>query len=385
MTESASHFLCRLCNRRYRWSTAVAGKKLRCHCGETIAVPANSPDAAPMAASGRAAGLNYEANNSEDSEGIVSSFKAVAAHPWRNLVIPSAYIIAAIFALSIAISNLCSSATVALGLWTLLLGSVAVVAGGMILFGLIRGRQLEISFISFIVATFKMVAIILFVDGAAFTLTNYWVNIGVFTRHMEIGWKLVLAFPAIYLALAGVMAFALSYTLFNNQKDDFVALGFPVSAGLWVIHFVLIIGTLIGIHVYQVATYVRPPPPPPPPAPINAGPPPLPVTDADAKIMEKIHRGFVVMEGRQWESMRIKNDHGVAALVESLYNAGAKRVYVDMDSSYADGHPSKVYVELPDDPGQQGTCKTAADKFLAGTPTLGAPGEYQKFIVMPIN
>jgi hypothetical protein len=379
MTESASHFLCRLCNRRYRWSTAVAGKKLRCHCGETIAVPAISPDAAPPAHAKHQP--DYAPADGNESS---SSMMAVFAHPLRNLIFPAVYAIGALVVFFTCLPQLFGTLP-AVGACILLLGSTLVLAGGFLIYGLIRGRQMEIKIGSFAVAAFKILAIVLVTDAVAIALSTYWVNIGVFSRHMKLTIFLLLSFPAIYIAVIGIVLWVASWGVFNNQDDDFVAAGFPIAAGGWAAHFVLFIGTIIGIHVYKVATYVPPPPPPPPPAPVNTGPPPLPVTDADAKIIERIHRGFIVIEGRHWAQMRIKNDHGVAALVETMYNAGADRVYVDMESSYMDGHPSKVYVQLPDNPAQQGTCKTAADKVLAGTPTLGAPGEYQKFIAMPIN
>lgn len=45
MPESSSSIACDTCGRRYRWKPALAGKKVRCKCGEAMVVPDKAPDA----------------------------------------------------------------------------------------------------------------------------------------------------------------------------------------------------------------------------------------------------------------------------------------------------------------------------------------------------
>jgi len=43
VSDSASTIACAGCGRQYRWKPALAGKKVRCKCGDTLFVPDEAP------------------------------------------------------------------------------------------------------------------------------------------------------------------------------------------------------------------------------------------------------------------------------------------------------------------------------------------------------
>lgn len=376
----ASHFYCAMCNRRYRWYEAVAGRTLRCHCGQSIDVPVIEPPAGaiPVAA--------YQPTSTQDDDSsFYGDFLAIAAHPLRNIVFPAAYFVAALLALTITLHNLFPNAATATGIWIVIVGSSGLVAAGIMLVGLMRASHLEISLVSFAVASFKILAILLLVDASVFVLSNYWVSIGVFTRHMEIGPRLLLTFIAIFVAFIGAMLFGASYPVFNHQDDDFVAVGFPIAIGTWVAHFFVLVLVLVGLSIFRRATYV--PPPPPPAVTVQSAPPAAALSSDDEQIFEQIQRHQMI-EGRQFEHFRFRNDHGATALVETMYNAGAAKVYFDLRSTFSHGFPDQAYVQLPDDPQRQADCQAAAAKWIAGTqatPLNIPPGKYKKFLIVPLQ
>ncbi|HWB55051.1 MAG TPA: hypothetical protein VG722_12690, partial [Tepidisphaeraceae bacterium] len=222
----------------------------------------------------------------------------------------------------------------------------------------------------------------LLVDAAAFVLTNFWLDIGVFTRHMGISVRLALSFLAVYGAFVGVMLWLASYVLFNSQEDDFVSAGFPLASLGWVVHFVLFISVIIGLSIYshvtrQAASAARAATvtaavttaktPPPANAPGVAAIP----TSASANIakskadfqFEQMFRLGLIREGRQWQTYRKISDPVSDAFVRQMYAAGAANVFLDLRATVR-GHCIVGYVEQPADATHQATCRAAIANYI---------------------
>jgi hypothetical protein len=80
------------------------------------------------------------------------------------------------------------------------------------------------------------------------------------------------ALLVMFFGIAAAVVWAASFAVFHYHEDDFVSLGFPLSAGGWVAHFIIVIAYMISVNVY-LKHLPAPPPTPPQSSPANSATP----------------------------------------------------------------------------------------------------------------
>lgn len=247
MPEVATSFACEGCGKRYRWSSAVAGKKLLCTCGHPILVPADSPQEAIAGYVRTSRGLDTAHDESEEPVAF-----NLAGPFWRQFLIPLVFFIVG-FAATIewAVTDISVPHGEVL-FWFLMMVSVSLMAAVFLAYGIFRSGKLGISQISFASATLKLVAILFLADAAMLWFYYLLRSTGAMVARMT-----VVDWVALLLLFIGglvLVIFLTSYCLFYSQEDDFVAMRTPLAAGAWGLHFVTMIVlfavlVLCGLHL----------------------------------------------------------------------------------------------------------------------------------------
>lgn len=258
MPDSADTFPCLACNRRYRWNPAIAGKNLRCKCGQQISVP-HVPGVAPPA-------VDYSPASDESENSIAH----LLCHPIRNFVIPAIYAALILYCLIAFVPHLLGSTAEVAGFYIVTIGAALLVAGGIFIY---NAARFEISPISFLLGSLKILTVILLADAALIALCEYGVDAGAITRHMYLTIFVLFILIFIFFAVPAAVVWGASFAIFHYHEDDFVALGFPLAAGGWVAHFLLVIAYLICANIYLKHIYRPPSPTSSPPAAIQTNTP----------------------------------------------------------------------------------------------------------------
>jgi hypothetical protein len=340
---------------------------------------------APPVLSG-AATLGYEAAPSEDD---------LAAHPWRNVWFPTLFLIGGLLATFLWVHFTITTRGAFVLFWFVVAASAFTVTAVFVAYGLLFARKLERTTASFMTAAVKVLSILAITDALVLWVWNYLVWVGVIARHMS-GVRLI---EWLFFFCVVAIIKAASYCLFNTQDDDFVAAGFPLACLAWLGHFafaIVIIFVLAGIaHAAKQSrtTVMRVSPAAPAPAVTTrpttsapAGPGALAATPADQAIVKKILSGIEVKEAREWKQSRFKKDPSTDALVDHLYAAGAKRVYVD-ELSMETGRARILYAELPSDPKIESDCEKAYLDYAKqnNIPPKTTRGETRRFMVIELG
>jgi hypothetical protein len=185
-----------------------------------------------------------------------------------------------------------------------------------------------------------------------------------------------------------------SYPLFNDQDDDFVSAGVVLAGLAWIMHFFLFVLVVVGLAsiansilqkrqaTFAAATSG------PAPAPASTAPSAVAATDADRQLVRDIAAGIVVHEARDWKRMRFAKDPATDALVEQMYSAGARKVYIDLRGAQ-NGKPALGYVELPPDAKTQAACNAVYQAYLKENgmtfPPPGPPPVTRRFMAIQLK
>jgi hypothetical protein len=378
--SAEERFGCPGCGRSFRWKAEIAGRRMRCRCGEPVLVPEaraididdpdfelqmNSPPPALPFAVAAVPALAYHAPENPIQFHV---------HPLRDLWLPSVVLLAGILTLSMSVSGSRSKPFILLAFWLL----IAITALPPILlflgYGLLNSRKLQIAIRSYFIAAFKFLAVIIATDAAIMALSAY----GGFS------WS-----PAYLLASFCCAAIAIAGTwgcFFTSSDDDFHKAGLLLSIAVWVIHFLLLVfafGILASIVNSRKARTVPPPSASRSPAWMTAKIAGI----TDRQIQSAAAQGLLVREAREWRSVRYGNNSAVDTLVEGLYAAGATKVYVDMRNGGM-LHPAVAYVELPANPAEVAACLSAYQAYVTAAhlpPRTIMPAVSRKFTTFALR
>jgi hypothetical protein len=234
---------------------------------------------------------------------------------------------------------------------------------------------LGISFGTYGSAILKFVAIIVFIDSARLWLEVIMQSTGALPASGRGAHGSTLVDLLFTFALAAVAL----YFLFGI--DDSESRSFIGAMAFAIVFLDLVLAVVAHAAVHAVVTAARPRPaaaPAPAVAPVKpptvaATKPATPLvipTAADQEITRRVRdRSAIVMEGREWRD-KFLADNRSRRLVEQMYGAGARKVYVDVLAGGSRQTP-KMYVELPLDPAAARQCVEASQEYLRAV----APGQ----------
>jgi hypothetical protein len=394
--ESAQTFSCDVCGRKVKWSPAIAGKTGRCKCGATLRAP-DSVDAlgeddlllrlatAPKPLQEEPAyvqpppvpGLAYaRAPDADDTSVERMDLLREIYIPAGVLVLGFGLLLAFLgfegYFVSRAIRNTVFLAGTLMVVKTVVLGALAWLvarnSGGSL------GNPLTF--------VLKVAGLVVVLDAAILWAWAGMVGVGAIGPDGR--FYIVKTFLAL-LMVTIVVAAVIAQLLYGLRGDEANLFSRFVAWGNLMLNIVFVVG--LGIYAQSLGAKRRPPnlanaqvaaarmPAPPAAAPSGsmyipvvtlvsplsaqsmAVAPPSAVsvdTNPDHLIARRIMQGApVVMEGRDWTKTTFILDRQkpIARLIGEMYDAGAKRVYIDEvgDGMHlpASGLPADMYVELP--------------------------------------
>ena len=377
-------FLCTNCGKAIKWTPAIAGKNGRCKCGATIRVPlsmnapaeedflyAVEPPVAPAAvihaARPQPAANQQPARNIPASRNLGQSIAVL-----REIWIPAFVLLLGVggllawldfqgrlFFSAVVVALLAAGATMVIKTLVLCLFAWQVAKSNGGSFGNVPATVLKIA------------ALVVVLDAATLWTWAAMVATGAITPSGQFYITKTLAIMFLSTLLVAALIVQLLYGLHGDEANFFSRF---IAGGNLALNVVLLIS--VTIFVYSLSRSarrtlasapipvptIRIPTPAAPPAPyqqpaVRAEPGP------DQKIAILVNQGSpVVFEGRDWTKMFLYRpaDKPISAMIEQMYAAGAKRVYVQPFNS-----SPRVYVDLPSGDDQRAACLKVARQFHA--------------------
>jgi hypothetical protein len=393
-------FACSHCGKQYTWKPALAGKRAKCACGETLTVPdapggdddpydfAEPPPppkrtaappilqtpATPVATAGGAPALGYATGRTSDDEDRGRTQFDAFYHKPRDFYWPAGVLLVGYVALMAwAVTSGASGGGLVLFsayITVATLIKTAVMIGAAFVIAPMAG----VSFGTFWTAVLKLAALVVVTDAALFWFQDIMEATGAYPSGGG-GRRSWLAVGLVNTLLAGTIIALLLKVFFDMDREDVGTLAVPLAILNRVLNFLLVL-VLLGIVSAlrsaaagpggagaggagaAAAAAVAPPgsapatrtTAPAPPTPANAA-----VAAKDAEIAALIaNKGLVRDAVDHYVGSVSKRADRNLDFVRSLQYAGASRVYVRIAVAEGRVAPSHVIVELPPDAPQRG-------------------------------
>jgi hypothetical protein len=388
-SEGGQSFQCDQCGRRMRWSATIAGKMGRCKCGATFRVPdeidppaeedllsALERPAGPMAqgpaiaqGSPRSAALHYyaPARPPSDADGTTSELV-------REIYIPAGVLVLGFVGILAWLGYHGRLVAVAIVVTFLLAGTAMVIKTiALGLFAWYLARKSGGSFGNPWSTILKIAGLVVALDVSILWTFTAMVAAGAITPsgRIYVGKTLLLLFLVTFVVAAVVAQ--LLYGLHDEEANlfsRFIAGGNLVMNILLVVVLALVAHAMAAAARQARAAASASVPAATAPVPTGSAPSAIVVTTvADRKIASRLNKGDLSMvEGQEWKTSIAydKNAQPAGLLIDHLYNAGARKVYVDMFGGRRTGRAfgPRVYVDLPLTPKERAACFDVAAEFI---------------------
>jgi hypothetical protein len=352
------------------------------------AAPPPKPAAAPRVAASPGAALAPAALGYVPTQSRADKYKrtgtpedALISKP-RDVYLPLALTIAGGLAMvAWAMHELGMSARVGIAGVSFYVGFITLIKTGVILgLALLLAPKLDISFGDFPTAVRMLLAVVIVSDACVLWTGTIMAATG---AHRP-GWISLLEI-VIYVVVAAAVISVLCHFLFNMGAEETGMFALPLALISLVLWLVLHVGAMVLIRaaddeseagpgtVAAAPATTKPAAPDSAPADApadatakaspaegaaepadaasDAAPAPAPAeepfgeTDADRAILRNIRESRYVAEGRAW-AKRPGAPSPEVRMVEALYAAGARKVFVDFNQGRG-GRPIKIFAELP--------------------------------------
>jgi hypothetical protein len=433
------NFTCGKCGKRFRWKPELAGRRVRCACGEPILVPrkvrastngddSDSYDFAPAAPTGaarerRAAGvvvtpaaasmpsptgaaLDYQRvpKSQRTSDGGSIASDEGMTDPPRDLYVPVAFLIGGFLLLVLYAMAEMRAPRFAL-MFLLPVAGVAMVVKTAVICGLalMASPSMGMSLGLLRTAVLKIAGMIIFTDAGLLWFHTMMVAGGVVREGYVI--------PFVYIAATAIVLTGMAWYLFNLDTEDAAKLGIPMAVFSQVSNYLMmtLLVALLSALVSAMRAAPRPPvapaavPAPASPAGASATSPPttgpsaaavaaanqaaaaIAPTLLDREVMRDISTGLLIVEAHDWQRTRFQKDPSADALIERMYRVGAPRVYIDRRGA-GSIKPVVAFVELPATDDGQVACLAEYQAYLsehALTPPR-IQQQMRRFLMVPI-
>jgi len=374
-------FSCAACGRKFKWKLAIAGKRLRCPCGEELNVPIAEEPGLVAVAVAPSRGRRIVAQPKTVAYGTSNRSKEEArfafmnlTDPWRDLYVPVAIYLIGFMAALLWIGAESHAGTTGLIAMSLGAGALTLIKTAVLIcLALLLAPPMGISFGLFWPAILKFAAIIILTDAALLWLDAGLKSIGGISASGRAPYQIIF----VRLGLAAALISCCSYYLFNMDVDEVAIFAIPMAIVSWLIGFVL---ALILLPSFRASVTPTPwsPAKSPVPAVARVSPIPFPTSAptgifqlppgqrsalVERTIAQRISKdGPDLHEGRQWEQTAMA-DASTGQLIEKLYAAGAVKVYVDVPAVHGSARMPRlfrIYVDQPSTDAGKAACQQAA-------------------------
>jgi hypothetical protein len=339
----AGTFSCAACGRKFRWKLAIAGRRLRCPCGEDLNVPiSEEPELAAVAdapsrgrwivAPSKTIAYGSPARTREESRFAFVNL----TDPWRDLYVPVVIYLIGFMAALLWIAAESHAGTTGLIAMSLAAGVLTLIKTAVLIcLALLIAPPLGISFGLFWPAILKFAAIIILTDASLLWLDAGLKSIGGISASGRAPYQIIF----VRLGLAATLISCSSYYLFNMDLEEVALFAIPMAFVSWLIGFGLALLFLPSFRASVTPTAWLSTKTPAP-AVVRMSPRPFPTSAPTGIIQLPASRSLVLErmitqriykdgpdlhEGRAWEQTAAA-DTGTAHLIEQLYIAGASKV-----------------------------------------------------------
>lgn len=353
MITEKPKFSCESCGKSYEWKPALAGKRAKCKCGATIAVPATSPAApepddlydfaepsplpparpAPLAMESAAPAIAYATPDPIDKR---LSFDNLIHKP-RDIYFPTAAIVSGFIALlawAVYESGGSSGAVVLFSGFlcvTTLIKTVVMIGAAFVI-----APMAGVSFGGFWTAVLKLAAIAVVTDAGLFWLQTIMEATGAYPTTGGSARRMFMWIGLINTMLAAALIGIMLRLFFDMDRDEVATIAVPLAILNRILNFVIL---LVLAFIIDRATAIPSAPvaAPPTAATPNSGAPSAPtptappvsqeVLERDREISRMIQQGIVAREAREHYQTSIGKPANKQQVL-AIYDAGPKRLYI---------------------------------------------------------